>query len=170
MRQNLERINPRYAGELRQINSGWAMYARIRDAAAQRRTSGGVFTPSDLLGAVKKGDRSVSKGSFARGDALMQDFAEAGQQVLPSKIPDSGTAGRSLASAAGLGYLSPKVLAGVAAASLPYNRAAMHGLSRYTQPTQGARANYANAGRGAIPLARSLLTTPYGAGMPNPFQ
>jgi hypothetical protein len=172
MRQNLERINPRYADELQRINSGWAMYARIRTAAGNRRTSEGIFTPSDLLAAVKRGDRSVGKGSFARGDALMQDFAEAGQHVLPSKVADSGTAGRtlaSLASAGGLGYLSPKVLAGVGAASLPYNRAAMAMLNRYVRPTQGARADYANAGRGAAPVARSLATAPYGGQLSNPF-
>jgi len=172
MRQNLERVNPRHADELRSINSGWAMYARMRTAAANRRGSEGVFTPGDLLTAVKRGDRSVQKGSFARGDALMQDFAEAGQRVLPSKVPDSGTAGRSLTSlltAGGLGYLNPKVLAGVAAASLPYNRPAMAMLNRYVRPTQGARAAYANAGRGAVPAARALLTTPYGGQPSNPY-
>lgn len=165
MRQNLERINPQHADELRSINSGWAMYSRIRGAAANRRTSEGVFTPGDLLASIKRGDRSVQKGSFARGDALMQDFAEAGQHVLPSKVADSGTAGRSLASlasAGGLGYLSPKVLAGVAAASLPYNRPAMAMLNRYVRPTVGARANYAAAGRGAAALRPFLQSmNPY---------
>jgi hypothetical protein len=165
MRQNLERINPSHAEELRNINSGWAMYARIRGAAANRRTSEGVFTPSDLLASVKRGDRSVQKGSFARGDALMQDFAEAGQHVLPSKVGDSGTAGRSLAalaSAGGLGYLSPKVLAGVGLASLPYNRPAMAMLNRYVRPTTGARADYAAAGRGAAALRPFLQSmNPY---------
>jgi hypothetical protein len=172
LRQNLERMNPGHADELRQINTAYAMYVRMAEAAANRRTSGGTFTPSDLLAGIKRQDKSVRKGSFARGDAMMQDFAEAGQQVLPSKIPDSGTAGRSLAAivtGGGLGYLSPKVLAGVGAASLPYNSAAMNLLNRYTRATPQspgriarARANYSNVGRGAGMLRPLLQGQPNG--------
>lgn len=171
VRSNMERMNPAFAQELQRINQGWAMYDRIRMAAANRRGSEGVFTPGDLLTAVKRGDTSVKKGSFARGNALMQRFAEAGQSVLPSKVPDSGTAGRTLASlitTGGLGFLSPKVLGGLGAASLPYNRPAMALLNRYVRPTTGMRADYANAGRGAGTLRPLLQGNPFG-GMPNPF-
>ena len=171
IRSNLERMNPAYAAELGNINAGYAMYARMRTAAANRRGSEGVFSPGDLLTAVKRADRSVGKGSFARGDALMQDFAEAGQRVLPSKVPDSGTPGRalmSLATAGGLGYLNPKVLAGVGAATLPYNRPAMALLNRYVRPTTGARAAYSQAGRGVGTLRPLLQSNPFGSS-PNPF-
>lgn len=171
VRSNMERMNPAFAQELQRINQGWAMYDRIRMAAANRRGSEGVFTPGDLLTAVKRGDTSVKKGSFARGNALMQRFAEAGQSILPSKVPDSGTAGRTLASlitTGGLGFLSPKVLGGLGAASLPYNRPAMALLNRYVRPTTGVRADYANAGRGAGTLRPLLQGNPFG-GMPNPF-
>lgn len=59
----------------------------------------------------------------------MQDFSSAGQQVLGSKYPDSGTAGRSLlglagAAAAGHMLLPPgaaiPAAAGGAALALPY--------------------------------------------------
>jgi hypothetical protein len=153
IRSNLERTNPQYAAQLRNINSGWAMYARMRMAAANRVTSEGVFTPGDLLSVIKRGDKSVQKGSFARGDALMQDFAEAGQKVLPSKIPDSGTAGRTMANivaGGGAAYLDPKLLAGVAAASVPYLTPSMALLNKYVKPTTGWRADYANAARGLI--------------------
>jgi hypothetical protein len=167
MRANLERSNPTFSDELGRINQGWAMYARMRGAATNRRGSEGVFTPGDLLTAIKRGDKSVQKGSFARGDALMQDFAEAGQRVLPSKVPDSGTAGRSLFSAAGLGYLSPKALAGVGAASVPYLRPSMWLANRYVRPTaaspglDGLRARYSDVGRGAGML-RPFLQGPFG--------
>lgn len=95
MRDGLERSNPEAAGELRKINAGWAAFTRLQRAAGNRSTSGGVFTPGDLLTAVKRSDKSVRKGSFARGDALLQDLADAGQEVLSSKVPDSGTATRS---------------------------------------------------------------------------
>lgn len=142
MRGALERSNPTQAAELANINSGWAMYSRIRDAASRRATAEGVFTPSDLLAAVKKGDRSVGKGSFARGDALMQTFAETGQRVLPTKLPTSGTVERGLHAAAlaeGARLLGhPELLAAGAAMATPYTRPGMAVLNRLyrTRPTQ----------------------------------
>ncbi len=172
MRANIQRVNPAHAEQLQNINSGWAMYARIRDAAAARKAGEGVFLPSDLLGAVKKGDKSVGKGAFARGDALMQDFAEAGQSVLPSKVPDSGTAGRSIMAmvgAGGLGYVNPKILAGVLGASSLYTRPVQALINRWASPTQGARNAYAEAGRGAGAL-RPLALNPFGDHGQNPYQ
>jgi hypothetical protein len=162
MRSNLERSNPAHANELANMNYGWAMFARMQDAAANT-TGAGVFMPSQLLSAVKRGDRTVRHGSFARGDALMQDFAEAGQKVLPSKVPDSGTPGRLMASIAaggGLGYLSPKVLAGIGAASTPYLRPSMALLNRYVRPTTGVRSAISDVGRGAGML-RPFMQGPY---------
>lgn len=127
IRTNLERVNPSHAGELANINRSWAMYARLRDAAQRRATSNGVFMPSDLLYAIKNGDKTVGHGAFARGDALMQTFGEAGQKVLPSKMPTSGTPERLMsagllgAGVSGVPWLSePTVLTGLAASSVPY--------------------------------------------------
>jgi len=163
IRTNLERQNPAFAEELQRVNVGYAMYARMRIAAANRRGSEGVFTPGDLLTAVKRGDRSVAKGSFAMGNALMQHFAEAGQKVLPSTVPDSGTPGRlmaSLAAGSGAAYVNPKILAGVAAASAPYLRPSMALLNRYVRPTTGIRSDISNMGRG-VGMLRPLMQGPY---------
>jgi hypothetical protein len=54
-----------------------------------------MITPSQLAAAVKAADESAGKGNTATGKALMQDLSDAGVQVLPAKISDSGTAGRS---------------------------------------------------------------------------
>ena len=188
MRQNLERMNPGIADELASTNRAYAMYARMRVAAANRRGSEGMFSPGDLLTAVKRGDKSVQKGSFAQGNALMQRFGEAAQHVLPSKVPDSGTTGRALASgliggaaagAAGAGHaaglvnlLNPKLLAGVAAASAPYTGLGSAAINRYVRPTTGLRAGYSNVGRGAGML-RPLMhaaQSPFGQGASdNPY-
>lgn len=132
MRSNLERSNPAHAAELAKINSGWAMYTRMRDAAV--KGSEGVFTPAQLLSAVKAGDRSVRKGSFAKGDALMQIFAETGQRVLPSKLPSSGTSERAavMAALAGGSYLlhSPHIIGAGAAAIAPYTRPGMWAINK----------------------------------------
>lgn len=95
LRENLERSSdPSVRAELQKINTGWAMLTRLEDAAAARKSSGGVFTTGDLLGAVKKGDKTVRKRGFARGDAMMQDFAQTADKVLPNRLPDSGTTER----------------------------------------------------------------------------
>jgi hypothetical protein len=170
VRSNMQRMNPIFAAELGSINQGYAMYTRMRAAAANRRGSEGVFTPGDLLTAIKRGDTSVGKGAFARGDALMQRFAEAGQRVLPSTLADSGTAKRLMTNVIGGGgaaYISPKILAAAGAASVPYLRPSMYLLNRYMSPTTGVRAGYSNAGRGVGSL-RPLMASPFGVNT-NPF-
>ncbi|AON55786.1 hypothetical protein [Herbaspirillum seropedicae] len=93
-RSALSRSNPQYADDLKGINQAYANFARLRDAAGRTGANTGIFTPEQLQSAVRSADRSVGKGSFATGNALMQDLSEAGKTVLGSKYPDSGTAGR----------------------------------------------------------------------------
>jgi hypothetical protein len=92
----LSRSNPQYAERLTKINEGYANYARIRGAASMLGADEGAFTAAQLQNAVKANDKSVGKGRFATGNALMQDLSEAGKTVIGAKYPDSGTAGRSL--------------------------------------------------------------------------
>jgi hypothetical protein len=94
VREALARSNPNYAEELGNINKAFANFSRIRRAGSMANTQE-MITPSQLANAVKAADESAGKGATATGKALMQDLTDAGVQVLPSKIPDSGTAGRS---------------------------------------------------------------------------
>jgi hypothetical protein len=97
LRDSAERNSPPGVRDrLRQINTGYAVFTRIQDAAARRLTSGGKISPTDLLAAVKKGDHTVRKGAFARGDALLQQFAEDASEVLTPVMSDSGTTERAL--------------------------------------------------------------------------
>jgi hypothetical protein len=127
LRGAVERSAPEHAGELKAVNEAYAKFVRVQRAAASV-TDEGVFSPAQLVNSVKASDGSVRKGAFARGDALMQDFAENAKSVLGSKVPDSGTPFRVL-TAAGLGggasYLGadPEHIAGVGALALPYTRA-----------------------------------------------
>lgn len=169
MRSNLERQNPAYADELRRINRGWAMYSRIRTAAANRVSSEGVFSPGDLLSSIKRGDSSVGKGMFAKGDALMQRFATAAQHVLPAKLANSGTPERLMV--LGLpGMIKDAIanpvkaaagIAGGAALAGAYSPLGSRAINYLARPTAGFRGQYAAAGRGPG-LAKTLLTTPYG--------
>jgi hypothetical protein len=122
IRRTLERANPRHAKELADINQGYSVYARIRDAASRQGSEQGIFTPAQLAATVRAGDSSVGKGAYARGAASMQDLSDAGKAVLGSKYPDSGTTGRLLvgAGAGGLGYVEPSIPLALGAASLPY--------------------------------------------------
>lgn len=101
LRDNMERNSPpAIRAQLRQANTAWAVYKRLEGASERRPTSMGVFTPGDLQQTAKVGNRG---GSFARGNALMSQFADDGQAVLGNVVPDSGTAGRINRTRAGVG-------------------------------------------------------------------
>lgn len=97
MRQLLTRSNPDAAASLQANNTAYAMLKRVEGASVSSVKSEGVFTPSQLLMAIRAQDPSLGKGSFARGNALMQIYGEAGENILGSKVPDSGTALRFMA-------------------------------------------------------------------------
>lgn len=119
----LSRSNPTEAQNLQNINKGYANYTTLRRAASGVKEDG-PFTPAQLAGAIKGEDKSAGKGNFARGNALMQDLSDPAVSVLSSKYPDSGTAGRALASLAGSaivgGHFNPALMGAAGAASLPY--------------------------------------------------
>lgn len=86
--------NPDAQAALKAAREGWAILVRIERAGTAAKATEGVFTPGQLLNAVRASDTSVRDRATARGTALMQDWATAGQNVLGNKVPDSGTAGR----------------------------------------------------------------------------
>lgn len=100
-RDLLVRNNPAHAAELRAANEGFAHGLRVEGAAAKPGGDMGVFTPAQLLQSVRQLDPSLRKGAYARGDALMQELADAGKSVLGNKVPDSGTPLRGAVMAAG---------------------------------------------------------------------
>lgn len=100
LRSAAARQDPKFAAQKARIDEGWARFKRVQGAAASPGAESGVFTPAQYGGAVRRGDKSVDKGAFARGSALGQDFADAARAVLPNKVPDSGTATRGMIGAA----------------------------------------------------------------------
>jgi hypothetical protein len=93
LRTTLSENNPKYAKELSDVNKAFANLSVVRKAASMANTQD-MFTPSQLANAVKAADTSAGKNRTAQGKALMQDLTDAGVAVLPSKVPDSGTASR----------------------------------------------------------------------------
>lgn len=120
----VRRSNPQNATELQAIDRAYANFKRLQRAASSVAAPNGVFTPAQLVNAVKAMDKSKDKRAFSEGTALLQDLAEAGKNVLPSKVPDSGTAGRLMSNVFSLGGLTSLAggLAGAIPAYLAYSR------------------------------------------------
>lgn len=145
MRGALTRANPNDAPQLQAINRAYSMFAKVRDASSRVGTDEGVFSPAQLLSAVRSGDRSAGKGAFATGNAQMQELADAGRTVLGSKYPDSGTAGRQILAAgggllAGGGAAAINPVAGLAvgASLLPYTALGQHAAAHLLAGDRGA--------------------------------
>ena len=69
---------------------------RVENAAGKAGLTDGNFTPGQLLSSIKQGDPRIRHRAFSRGEARMQDLGRAGQEVLGSSVPNSGTADRLL--------------------------------------------------------------------------
>ena len=157
----LERQNPQYAQQLRTANEAWEQFSKVRAAAAHPAAIQGQFTPNQLQRAAMKGE---AIGTKAKGQAVMQDLAEAGKQVLPSKVADSGTPERAALmgiATHGLGYglLGPGSLVPGAALAALYNpigqriaRAALTARPAGAQALRNILQQYAPATAGRLPL------------------
>jgi hypothetical protein len=166
LRGLVQRSNPEAAGTLAATNQAYATLLRVQDAAAKVGSPNGAFTPAALTSSVKKFDSSFRDRAFARGDALLQDFAEAGKNVLGNKVPDSGTAGRMLVgggipAAAMYAYNNPlaagAIGAGAGLGMLPYTAAGQRlaaGLLASREPGAGL---LSEAIRSAGPLAAGAV-------------
>jgi hypothetical protein len=131
LNQQMRNTNPDVAAMLDKADAGWANLVRVEAAAKAAKNSEGIFTPAQLNMGVQSADNSVRNRAVARGTALLQDLANAGQQVLGNKYPDSGTAGRLLLGGAGLGagFYNPMIPAGLIGASALYTPAVQRVLN-----------------------------------------
>jgi hypothetical protein len=110
------------ADAIRAIDSQYAKFVPLRRAAATGSlTDPDAYTPHVLLRSLRAGDKSPNKSRFTSHSMPQQQLAEAGQSVLTSRVPDSGTAERALTVLSlGGGALTgtlPHVLGGMAGAA-----------------------------------------------------
>jgi hypothetical protein len=152
MREALEDSNPGKRAELEAANRTYAMLSRAEDASMKRSTEDGIFSPADLLRSIRDdAKRTGRRKMYARGDAMMQDLAKAGQAALPSKLSDSGTTERAMINGMLMGKLfeAPDLLAGFLGA-LPYTKTGLKAANRMAErpgPTRNAIAEFLrNAG------------------------
>jgi hypothetical protein len=169
LRDMLGRQAGSHASDLKAVNTGWANFKRVQNAASKLGAEEGEFTAAQFQNAVRAMDKSKDKGAFARGNALGQDLGDAGKKVLGSKVPDSGTPGRLMMSgltAGGAGMaINPAIPAGLAAGGALYTQPAQRALV-YALTQRGAsadaiaeilRKNSVLLGGAAAPLGAGLL-------------
>lgn len=98
-------------------DAGYAKLVRIEDAA-RRAGPSGRFTPAQFDRAVQNmaGGKGTRSKAYLRGDALMQDYADAGRSLMDT-VPNSGTPERGMT----LGLLAGNVAVSplAAASALP---------------------------------------------------
>lgn len=93
-------------------DEGYALFVRAENAARMRGGDTGMFTVAQLDSAVQKADSSIRSKAYLRGDALGQEFVEAGKKIIGSNAEGSPTAGRLGWAGSGVAaVLSPKLLA-----------------------------------------------------------
>jgi hypothetical protein len=131
IRSQAERVSSAYAEGVKPADAAFANLLRVQNAGKKAALQDGTFTPGQLMMAVRELDSSARKGATAKGQALMQDWAMKGQNVLGNKYPDSGTAGRLMYGAGALasGALNPLIpgalITGAGAYSTPAQRLAV---------------------------------------------
>lgn len=123
----------RTMGDFNRLQTAYAGFTRIRDAASRTGAEQGTFTPAQLMAAVRSGDKSAGKGATATGTALLQDLAGPAKSVMTRRVSDSGTPERAALMAA---ILAPQTaLTGIAAGAplaalyTPIGRAAFERLA-----------------------------------------
>lgn len=146
MRQQVGRSNPEYSEQLSKINQGYANLVRVEAAAKQAKNNEGLFTPAQLNNAIQQSDKSVRKRAVSRGEALMQDLANAGQQVIGNKTPNSFTADRALIAGGALGsaYINPLIPAGLIGSAALYTKPGQTAINYLTAGQRGKGAEVAS--------------------------
>jgi hypothetical protein len=106
-----ERQAPGTVDALSNANQAYRNLSILEDAALKADNAGGVFTPAQLGMATKQNTKRFGgKKAAARGDVPLRDLQQAGQEILPSTIGNSGTTDRALAN-----IVLPGLLGGAAA-------------------------------------------------------
>ena len=154
------------------------LYA-LNDAVLAADTRGGIFMPSQLsradkAHAIKTGGRMrAGRTSQQGGGREFKDVTDAGNAKLPSKMPDSGTAGRLLipAAALGLGAGGEAATGGESGGKLLTFGAILAGLYTkqgqrlLTKPGRGARSRLGKAVLGSEAVQRGAPAAGAAAGV-----
>lgn len=145
-----ERQAPGTGQGLRDANSAYRNLSILEDATLAADNVGGRYTPAQLgRSMINNTKRFGGKRAAAAGDMPFRDLQSAGQSILPSTTPNTGTNDRALAT-----WLLPTAIGGAAATGdltdyLPTEVAAPLGL-----------AGLATTKAGRAALEKMLLSRP----------
>lgn len=92
----VERQAPGVMDDFREANTIFRNTKILEDAVGRGMNTDGLFTPAQLGMAAKQNAKKYG-GRYASQDRPFYDLQRAAQNILPSKVPDSGTAGREAA-------------------------------------------------------------------------
>ncbi|HCG71518.1 MAG TPA: hypothetical protein DE147_13695 [Gammaproteobacteria bacterium] len=154
---SVRKENPTNAAKLAKIDQAYGNFVVIENASA-RTVKNEMFTPTDVMTAARAGPRSQRR-RFARGQARMQRFGREMEDLIGSRVPDSGTASRlgsaNLMTGGGIGTsLYDPSLAPYAAGLLGANL--IGGPMAYSRPIVPALRTVVGAGpsaaRAAVPV------------------
>lgn len=133
----VRRQAPEVIPALNRADQAYARSRVVESAVTAGKNTGGVFTPAQLGTAAVANARRFG-GNQATTQRPFFDLQRAGQEVLPSTVPNSGTVDRAAAAAlipmaaGGVGYetglLDPQTAGLMAALGLPYTRAGQRTL------------------------------------------
>lgn len=138
----LGKFNPDKAGKLANIDAAYSRFKPMQMAASAKGMAGEV-TPAKLLEKVYAQSRRAPS-VLARGGARMQDLAETGADVIGTRVPDSGTAGRlalAMGTLGGGAFVDPVttglVAGGTGAVYSPFGQAVLGGARKFGRDIPG---------------------------------
>lgn len=135
--------------DYRKARAAYRRLSTLEDAVlkAQNQTDN-VFTPAQLGRADTSNTRRFGgKRAAARGDTPFNELQQAGQEVLPNRVPDSGTAGRMLIPLVAVGaggaadYRSGEVGTGLTIGTIIAGLYSRGGQRLLTKPARGMAQN-----------------------------
>lgn len=139
-----------FSVDLKKVNNVYGNLLPINEAMQAAIVQEGVYTPAQILRAIKKTDTTKRKKQLVKGQRPLQETAEMAQKVLGSGFPESGTASRLLAQDVIINPLKTAKLIGPAAASeilmsRPFGMSPATGLLTSLYPTARATTPAATA-------------------------
>lgn len=152
VRNLIARQYPEAAEEISNLNRGWANYKRIERAVSGSAgfSREGTPTPGELSQTVAN---MASGSQVANERALLQGLATDARTVLPSTVPDSGSAQKvalaSMAGALGTGgiaVVNPALAGLIATGAVVYSRPGIALLNAVYRATDSQGANVALQG------------------------
>lgn len=150
--------------QLQRARAGYARLVIIEDAARRRGGGIGEFTPKQFDAAVQNMAGGIRSRRYLSGDALMQDYAQAGLR-LGDEVPNSGTVDRLLATGgvAAAGALNPTILAPVGVSLASHLPGVRQGLGALMAPNRQSLNPMRDALMGRAHLGGLLLAPPSAA-------